>query len=78
MPPAARHARLECCHCRGGLLFSDKVAHSRLIAPDVGCHDTGLARRAAARAACILGAGRLPPDAAGATRPDRLRTAHSA
>jgi cytochrome c peroxidase len=36
--------RLECYHCHGGFLFSDNVAHSRLIAPEIGFHDTGVAR----------------------------------
>jgi cytochrome c peroxidase len=36
--------RLECYHCHGGFLFSDNVLHSRLIAPEVGFHDTGVAR----------------------------------
>jgi len=35
--------RLECYHCHGGLLFSDNVMHSRLIAPEMGFHDTGVA-----------------------------------
>jgi cytochrome c peroxidase len=35
--------RLECYHCHGGLLFSDNIMHSRLIAPEVGFHDTGVA-----------------------------------
>lgn len=37
--------RLECYHCHGGFLFTDNLMHSRLIAPDVGFHDTGVARR---------------------------------
>jgi cytochrome c peroxidase len=36
--------RLECYHCHGGFLFSDNVMHARLIAPEVGFHDTGVAR----------------------------------
>jgi cytochrome c peroxidase len=36
--------RLECYHCHGGVLFSDNVMHSRLLAPEMGFHDTGVAR----------------------------------
>lgn len=36
--------RLECYHCHGGFLFTDNVTHSRLIAPEIGFHDTGVAR----------------------------------
>ncbi len=36
--------RLECYHCHGGFLFTDNVAHARLIAPETGFHDTGVAR----------------------------------
>jgi cytochrome c peroxidase len=36
--------RLECYHCHGGFLFSDNVMHARLIAPEMGFHDTGVAR----------------------------------
>jgi cytochrome c peroxidase len=37
--------RLECYHCHGGFLFSDNVMHRNLIAPEVGFHDTGVARQ---------------------------------
>jgi cytochrome c peroxidase len=36
--------RLECYHCHGGFLFSDNVTHARLVAPEMGFHDTGVAR----------------------------------
>lgn len=36
--------RLECYHCHGGFLFTDNVMHARLIAPETGFHDTGVAR----------------------------------
>jgi cytochrome c peroxidase len=36
--------RLECYHCHGGFLFTDNVTHARLIAPEIGFHDTGVAR----------------------------------
>lgn len=36
--------RLECYHCHGGFLFSDNVMHQNLIAPEIGFHDTGVAR----------------------------------
>lgn len=36
--------RLECYHCHGGFLLSDNVMHARLIAPETGFHDTGVAR----------------------------------
>jgi cytochrome c peroxidase len=36
--------RLECYHCHGGFLFTDNVMHSRLIGPEIGFHDTGVAR----------------------------------
>jgi cytochrome c peroxidase len=48
--PAARRGerlffgeRLECYHCHGGLLFTDNVTHSQLLAPEMGFHDTGVA-----------------------------------
>jgi cytochrome c peroxidase len=37
--------RLECYHCHGGLLFTDNVIHSQLLAPEMGFHDTGVAPR---------------------------------
>ncbi len=50
LSPAARRGerlffseRLECYHCHGGFLFTDNVAHARLLAPETGFHDTGVA-----------------------------------
>ncbi len=50
--PAARRGealffgeRLECYHCHGGPTFSDNLHHVRLAEPEVGFHDTGVARR---------------------------------
>jgi cytochrome c peroxidase len=36
--------RLECYHCHGGPTFTDNLAHVRLADPEIGYHDTGVAR----------------------------------
>jgi cytochrome c peroxidase len=36
--------RLECYHCHGGPTFTDNLVHARLADPEIGYHDTGVAR----------------------------------